>query len=297
MSNYINLSVILMYIIDEQYSKYGTNPFISQHNDVSMELRTATKEDSEEIEAFLKRNNPDDYILDVIDRWLDEDTVFLAEEDGIIGMNRLKYSPDGEAWLGGMRVDKNHRRKGIATVLTEKCLREGGTKKARLFTSEDNIPAWNHVRTMGFVPKGHYTLMYAEIGDEPPCEIEKCAAWERLCDSEVLRKNNFLLPRSFTFYRAAPHLIGGSYRTGDGYAVVERVDWEEGSFWKGYLFEIVYFEGEKIIDGLKYLASKNNHTKLWALIPREEELISILRKKGFVYEKWAKRGVVLEKIL
>jgi len=64
---------------------------------------------------------------------------------------------------------------------------------------------------------------------------------------------------------------------------------------KRIFFEITYFEGEKIIEGLKYLAFKNNHKKIWAFIPRDKTLISILLRKGFVYEKWAKNGVVLEK--
>ena len=63
---------------------------------------------------------------------------------------------------------------------------------------------------------------------------------------------------------------------------------------KRIFFEITYFDGEKIIEGLKYLAFKNNHKK-WAFISRHETLISMLLRKGFVYEKWAKNGVVLEK--
>ena len=72
---------------------------------------------------------------------------------------------------------------------------------------------------------------------------------------------------------------------------MEKVNWEED------FFEITYFEGEKIIEELKYLAFKNNHKKIWAFIPRHETLISILLRKGFVYEKWAKHGVVLEKMI
>ncbi|HDM22726.1 MAG TPA: GNAT family N-acetyltransferase, partial [Methanomicrobia archaeon] len=68
------------------------------------------------------------------------------ENDIVIGLSRLKYSLDGEAWLGGMRVDKNHRRRGIATKLTEKCIKEARTRKARLFTTENNILALNMVR-------------------------------------------------------------------------------------------------------------------------------------------------------
>ena len=188
-----------------------------------------------------------------------------------------------------MRVDKNHRRRGIATKLTEKCIKEARTRKARLFTTENNIPALNMVRKMGFEIKGRYTLMYCQIEDEKYCEIKKENIWERLKNSEILKKNNFLLPHSFTFYRASPELIKEEYISEDGYAVVERVNWEED------FFEITYFEGEKIIEGLKYLAFKNNHEKIWAFTPRHETLISILLRKGFVYEKWAKHGVVLEK--
>ena len=121
----------------------------------------ATEKDSLNIKKFLRENNPEDYILDVIDHWLEKDKVFIAlENDIVIGLSRLKYSLDGEAWLGGMRVDKNHRRRGIATKLTEKCIKEARTRKARLFTTENNILALNMVRKMGFEIKGRYTLMY-----------------------------------------------------------------------------------------------------------------------------------------
>ncbi|HDM22808.1 MAG TPA: N-acetyltransferase [Methanomicrobia archaeon] len=257
-----------------------------------MKILHATKENSPEIKEFLRRNDPEDYILDVIDHWLEKDKVFIAVKDNkVIGLSRLKYSLDGEAWLGGMRVDKDHRRKGIGTLLTEKCMKEAKAKKARLFTTEDNTAAFNHVRKMGFKIKGYYTLMYSDIGEEKYCEIKKGDVWERLKKSEILKKNNFLLPQAFTFYKISPDLIKEGYISEDGYAIVERVNWGED------FFEITYFEGEKIIDGLKYLAFKNNHKKIWAFIPRDENLISILIKKGFKYEEWAKHVVVLEKTL
>ncbi|MCK4248056.1 MAG: GNAT family N-acetyltransferase [Methanomicrobia archaeon] len=262
-----------------------------------MRIVRATKKDSLEIKEFLRKNDPEDYVLDVIDHWLENDTIFIAVEDRMIGIVRLKYSLDGEAWLGGIRVDKDHRRKGMGTLLTEKCIEEAKTKKARLFTTEGNTAALHHVQKMRFNIKGHYTLMYSEIGEEKHYEIKKGNVWNKLEKSKILERNNFLLPQSFTFYKIAPDLIKESYVSEDGYAVVERVNWEEDSFWGENLFEITYFEGEKIIDGLKYLAFKSNHKKIWALIPRDENLISILTKKGFKYEKWAKYVVVFEKTL
>jgi len=256
-----------------------------------MKIIRATKKDSSDIKEFLRKNDPEDYILNVIDHWLENDRVFIAVEDRIIGMNRLKYSLDREAWFGGMRVDKDHRRKGIGTLLTEKCMKEAKTKKARLFTTENNTAAFNHVQQMGFKIKGYYTMMYSEIGEEKYYEIKKGDVWEKLKESEILERNNFLLPQSFTFYKIAQNLIREAYISGEEYAIVERVNWGED------FFEITYFEGEEIIDGLKYLAFKNNHKKIWAFIPRDENLVSILIKKGFKYEKWAKHGVVLEKIL
>jgi len=256
-----------------------------------MKIIRATKKHSSDIKEFLRKNDPEDYILNVIDHWLENDKVFIAFEDRVIGMNRLKYSLDGEAWLGGMRVDKDHRRKGIATILTEKCLTEAKTKKARLFTTENNIPAFNHVQKMGFKIKGYYTMMYSNIGEEKYCKIKKGDVWDRLKQSKILERNNFFLPQSFTFYKIAPDLIKQAYISEDGYAIVEKVNWGEN------FFEITYFEEEKIIDGLKYLAFKNNHKKIWAFIPRDENLTSLLIEKGFKYEKWAKHGVVLEKIL
>ncbi len=258
-----------------------------------MNFVRATKEDSSAIKEFLKKNDPEDYILDVIDGWFEKRTIFLAVKDEIVGMNYVKYSPDGEAWLGGMRVDKDHRREGIATQLTEKCIEEANAKKARLFTSEDNTAACSQVKRMGFKKKAWYTLMYTEIDDE--CgrkkfhDIEKGEVWSNLQESTILKQNNYLLPRSFTFYTASPELVNKGYVVEEGYAVVEEVEWEEE------YFQIVYFEGEKIIDALQSLASQRGHTKLWALVPRNETLISVLTARGFEYEDWAERGVVFEK--
>lgn len=256
-----------------------------------MEIRAATKDDSEAIKEFLRKNDPDDYILDRIDRWLENNTVFIVVKKRVIGLSRLKYTPDGKAWLGGMRIDKNDRRQGIGTLLTEHTMEAAEAKKAQLFTSEKNIAACNQVKKMGFETKGRYTLMYYEIGDEKPCKLKKEKIWGKVKNSKILKENNFLLARGFTFYKISPELIGEGYTAEDGYAAVEKMEKD------GRCFEITYFKGEKIIDGLKYLSLKSNYKKLWALIPRDVGLISILLKKGFRYEKWAKWAIVFEKKL
>ena len=74
-------------------------------------------------------------------------------EGRVVGVAKLTLGRGGEAWLHGLRVHPDHRRRGIATALLEHRLaraRRLGASVARLDTSEDNAAVQRLMRHYGF---------------------------------------------------------------------------------------------------------------------------------------------------
>jgi L-amino acid N-acyltransferase YncA len=74
-------------------------------------------------------------------------------EDTPVAIARAAFYTPGEAWLEGMRVDPEHRRRGISSSLFAALMEELGQRGigvARLSTSRDNVPIQRMCDHMGF---------------------------------------------------------------------------------------------------------------------------------------------------
>ena len=98
--------------------------------------------------------NGHDYISRVFDEWVaDSSAAFQAMElDGtVVGLQRIRPYAPGLIWYEGLRVDSDHRRKGLARAMMESAIaeaREQGFAEMRLATANpDAVPLFE---SLGF---------------------------------------------------------------------------------------------------------------------------------------------------
>jgi GNAT superfamily N-acetyltransferase len=115
-----------------------------------------------------------DYIPDVWDEWLaDESGALVVGEIGsqIVAVNRISFPAPDQAWLEGMRVDPDFRRRGIARQFLVHALayaRERGAQVARLATGDDNFPVHAMMAQAGMERIGTCVIWIAELGADGP---------------------------------------------------------------------------------------------------------------------------------
>lgn len=119
-------------------------------------IRAAQPRDRRAVRRLCARIWSDDYVPEMFDEWVRDRRGRLwvaVEERAVVGVAKLTVAPSGEAWLQGLRVDPDHRRRGIATALLEQRLQRAGrlgARVARLDTGEENLAVRRLMRRHGF---------------------------------------------------------------------------------------------------------------------------------------------------
>lgn len=134
-------------------------------------VREARESDKEPLLQFIRKIwDGHDYIPKVWDDWVaDRSSVMLVVEAGgrPVGMNRMRYMPDGSAWLEGVRIHPAFRGKGLATMLgrasTERAEKRGVTTY-RLTTHARNWRSQRQVAKMGMVEVSRLSVYEAMPG-------------------------------------------------------------------------------------------------------------------------------------
>jgi GNAT superfamily N-acetyltransferase len=127
------------------------------------------KEDPPEVRRILKSDRDDileisgktwgghDYLPSVIDEWLTDPTCHMygVEAEGhIVAMGNLRLVDRGKtAWMEGLRVHADHRKKGYAKILTQHFLKIGedlGVKRFRYTTGSNNRASIKLANMAGF---------------------------------------------------------------------------------------------------------------------------------------------------
>ena len=114
----------------------------------------------------------DDYIPDVIERWLNEDDnlaygAFLEEEmKELIGLGRVKIFSNGVAWLEGGRVKITHQKKGIGRDMMKYAIDyaiQAGAKVAQYDTSSRNYGSKSLAKFHGFKEKKRMEVLECKM--------------------------------------------------------------------------------------------------------------------------------------
>jgi ribosomal protein S18 acetylase RimI-like enzyme len=123
-----------------------------------VEVRPAREDDREAVLAFSAHTWDDgDYIQYVWEDWLSDTSGALLVATVVgkpVGLSHLRMMSPEEAWIEGVRVDPEMRRKGVARVLISRTLvaaHERGATVARYFTSSDNVASQQLFDRFGFV--------------------------------------------------------------------------------------------------------------------------------------------------
>jgi GNAT superfamily N-acetyltransferase len=139
-------------------------------------IRPARRDDLPQVERICAHTwDWGDYIPDVWDEWLqgEEGSLAVAElGDAIVALGRVVVLPEGQAWLEGMRVDPDYRRRGIAWRFTQYKLdfaRRHGARIARLGTGDYNTAVHAMMERAGMRRAGQYVHLTASAlpGDVP----------------------------------------------------------------------------------------------------------------------------------
>ena len=123
----------------------------------------------------------DDYIPDVIERWLNDEGnlaygTFLDEDmKKLIGFGRVKMFPNGVAWLEGGRVKVTHQKKGIGRVQLKYAIdyaSKVGARVAQYDTSSRNFGSLSLAKFHGFKEKKRTEVLESDINDIYPIEYD-----------------------------------------------------------------------------------------------------------------------------
>jgi len=138
-------------------------------------IRPARPDDRPAIEHICAHTWPDgDYVPYLWDQWLadEQGPLIVGEFDGrVVALNKITFQTPDQAWLQGMRVDPDFRRRGIAGQFLEYSLayaREHGARVARLDTSVRNTAVHIMVARAGMERMGDYVFWIADALAEGP---------------------------------------------------------------------------------------------------------------------------------
>ena len=139
---------------------------------MAITLRPARLEDRDAILAISAQIwEGEDYIPNVLDDWIAEGGLAVAELDGqLAGLGKLTVFAPGEVWLEGLRVDPAHRGKGVAKALAHHQFESALALKPRSIrfaTAEVNAESLHIAAKQGFQEVARFTYVEGSVRDEP----------------------------------------------------------------------------------------------------------------------------------
>jgi len=143
--------------------------------DIALILRRARPDDRAAMERICAHTWDDgDYIPYVWDRWLadGQGPLVVGELAGqVVALCKISFQAAGQVWLQGMRVDPDHRRRGIGQRFLDYSLayaQEHGARVARLSTSIRNTPVHMMTARAGMERIAVFVFWQAEALAEGP---------------------------------------------------------------------------------------------------------------------------------
>ncbi|MBU7045800.1 MAG: GNAT family N-acetyltransferase [Theionarchaea archaeon] len=260
-------------------------------------IRSASLEDEQELRTLVTSIDEEDYVLDHIHEWLQQKCIFIFEKNRIQGMVRLSYSRDHTAHLGSVRVHPAFRRQGIATALTEYCIDVCATDVVRLAIM-DNRVSEAVARKTGFLPVATFTLLLKELDNLPfySPSARYGTGYEAVLhveNSPLFKQNHSLVSSCFTFYTPTAEILEDVLILfcDNNMAIL---DFEIEEALKKTV-QIAYLDPDsELVKNIIIEAVTREMEEIWAVIPRNEELVTCLRAHGFSHLEWGETITVFE---
>lgn len=277
-----------------------------------LSIRPAQQSDREAVFKFCEHTfDWGDYVPNVWDRWLKEKQakLFTATLDNKpVGIMRVSIQKLGEAWLQAARTDPNYRRRGIATALTNACLKwaeNKGAKTARLSTDSDNYAAQKVLETLGFTQVSDFLIMKCKKLQTKKTENSRWAKesdlekiWEFLTNSEVFKKSAGLYTVLFTwasldkqtlarFIADKKAIVHDSNNTVDGLVLIDET---VKDMWREKPFQTCYIDGNRqvVVDMMKIFKPYSHQkgiTNVYAFACNTPTIAAALTEAGFNREE------------
>lgn len=280
-----------------------------------MIIRFAQKKDREKILKIASHTWEGwDYVPQLIDEWLIEGGLFIAEENGeIVGLTKTTILSRGELWLEGIRVKKELRRQGIGKKLAFFQLEEALKQRPRIIrlsTAEVNIESIKLIKNMGFRKIKEFKYMELQHPEEKELLSNVIKGknhkvlWNYIRDSVFFNESKGLLPWSWIFREITPELISSLIK--EERVFISKKDGRIISLiillphrYEKETVEICLIEGinkkeiEKLFDFAQYYVVSNNINKL-VFFPPSLRVEKIALKAGFSFPYSFKKVLVYE---
>ncbi len=271
-------------------------------------IRRLTREDKAAVSQLCGRAVSEDFIPLYFDSFVDEKIGFGFEDGGVLaGIVFMSVALDGEAWLFGLRVDPDHRRKGIGRHLTEHALKEipRSCRLVRLGIFTNNRASLHLARSFGFSARADY--VFREYRGSPPPVPETCLrrvgienldeVFGRLASDSRLQTNNMLLPHFYEWFRLTQESLkkllenGWVWQAGDELAIVACSETPNPEI------EIDYLSGpcEQILPAL--LDRFADRGPIEASLPADPGIEEVLERYEFVVPSWGSGMTIYEQPL
>jgi RimJ/RimL family protein N-acetyltransferase len=116
-----------------------------------MRIRNALEVDKSYVLEFCKNTFAwGDYIADVWEGWKSKGRLYVLEEEGkVVGVYNLAIS-EKQAWIEGMRVHPQYRRRGLGKNMLDHAQSTAPSKTMRLIIESENYPSIRLVESMGY---------------------------------------------------------------------------------------------------------------------------------------------------
>lgn len=139
-------------------------------------MRLATENDIEDLKSMLLADDINDYIPEVLDKWVAEKGTYVATDgEEILGMAHKQTVPDGSLWLGGLRVRHTARRQGVGRIIAEFMVTQPESSVYRLVIDRDNEASIGLTLKTGYTERLAVSLWASEneahdleLTDVPP---------------------------------------------------------------------------------------------------------------------------------
>jgi RimJ/RimL family protein N-acetyltransferase len=275
-------------------------------------VRKARSSDRETVFDFCRKTfSWGDYIPRFWDSWLKDEKgrLFVATINGVpVGIMHLSIDKPREAWLRAARTNPDHRRVGIATALTKRCLeyaRRKDVKIVRLETQSDNLAAQAVLKKVGFKPVAEFIHMRLEKVVAEKSRNSKWAdtkrteaIWNYVQSSECFRQAARLYTIIFHYYSlgkqdlkrftAQRKAIVHENRRGeiDGVLLIDdtmKQEWHENTIQTSYV-DGNHNSVSEMAKFLKNHAHAQRINKIHAFIINNKTMITAFQEVGFVPE-------------
>ncbi len=264
----------------------------------AVQVRLASVTDRERILSISSRIwEGEDYIPHVLDRWLSEGGLFVAELAGkVVGFAKNTELSPGEIWLEGLRVDPAHQGKGVAKALARAQLEAALAKKprsVRLATVEENLASLHIGQELGFREIARFSYLEADVVEPKSfpqaAKPEPKEAWDFLQRSSAFAEARALVGLGWRFRTLTFDFLTELCREGNvfarGYEPSALLIVFSDPYTPKEILALAFLDGEETaLEELLYvahgLAAKRGNRILSAMVA-DPWLYTFLSRRGF----------------